>query len=376
MFSKKKQSIYLDYAAQTPTKPEIYEVMKPWLDGTYFGNASAIHERGVFAKKVLHEARASVKLALGVANASSVVFTSGGTESNTMAIKGALANKEEGVILASSIEHPSVKKLLEEYQDIFTLKEIPITQEGVVDLVAFEEVLKEHSPILVSLMMVNNEIGTVQPVGTVSKLLKEHSSETIFHVDASQAPLYQACSVQSLGIDLMTLCGQKIYGPQGSGALYIKEGINIAPLFFGGSQEKGLRAGTEPMHQIVGFVEALSLAVKNRKAYVSKMDELKDYFLDQLQGVKHVVNGEKYGLPLAVSITFSDTDKTSEEIVSFLNVHGIQVSSKAACMGSQNQDSYVIDALGGIAKNAIRFSLGEGVTKKDLDYVITILKKL
>ena len=304
MFSKKKKSIYLDYAAQTPVGGEVFAVMKPWLDGTNFGNASAIHDRGKFAKRALEESRDAVRLALGAENNSQVVFTSGGTESNTMAICGVLSQYKEGVIITSSIEHPSVRELINSHKDIFSIITIPVTQKGIYDMEALKSAIEEHKPIMVSLMMVNNEIGTVQPIAEVSKLIKKYSPETILHTDASQTPLYETCNVQSLGVDLMTLCGQKIYGPQGSGALYIRPGVEITPLFVVGSQESGMRAGTEPIHQIIGFTHALRLAVQNRVDYKKDMTELQTYFLNSLDGIEHVVHAKGHGLPLATNISF------------------------------------------------------------------------
>lgn len=377
MFTKKQKTIYLDYAATTPVRREVFDVMKPWLDGTSFGNPSAIHERGKYAKKIVATSRKEVKSIIGAHASSNLIFTSGGTESNTMAIMGVIKQHRSGTIITTQIEHPSITYLLESLPDSFNVISLSVNSQGVVSLKELEDaLLNENNIVLASIMMVNNEIGSIQPISKISKAIKNSNKDIHVHTDASQAPLYLSCNVQSLNVDSMSLCGQKIYGPQGSGALYVKKGVTIEPLFIGGSQEYGLRAGTEPVHQIVGFTKALELAHLDRESYGKKMFELKNYFLSKSYIFKGELNGSDDSLPLAINISFLNSKKSSEEIVSYLNIKDIHVSSKSACMGSKEKDSYVIDALNLDRKNSIRFSFGMYTTRQDIDTVISVLKRL
>ncbi len=376
MFIKKLQekAIYLDYAAMTPLSRDVYKVMRPWLDGTYFGNPSSIHNKGKYARLVLEDCIKSVQSAIGAPINSHVVFTSGGTESNMHALQ---AVKDGSIVLTTEIEHSSVRDLLQNKQGIEILY-IPLNTDGSVSFDKLDTILSENKVDFASIMMVNNETGHVLPVRKISKSIKRYNPEAIIHTDASQAPLYISLRVTALGVDLLTLCGQKMYGPQGSGILWISGEVAIDPVFTGGKQQSTNRAGTEPLHQIIGITKSLELARLDREKYSKKMLDLQSYFLDRLtkSEILFIHNGGDQTLPVACNITFTDTDKTSEEIVSFLNINNVYVSSRSACMGSVPGDSYVLKGLGITAKNTVRFSFGSGSTKKDIDTVVTILKKL
>jgi len=344
MFNGKKKEIYLDYAAVTPISPEVSKEMSPWLDGTHFGNPSSIHTRGRYARSVLDECISSIKNLLEAPKNSHVIFTSGGTESNTHALQ---AIKNGDTVLTTKIEHSSVRELLLNKEGVEVLY-IPLTTTGKVDFDVLEAILSENKVDFASIMMVNNETGHVLPIKKITKVLRENNSDIIIHTDASQAPLYLSLDVKSLGVNLLTLCGQKIYGPQGSGILWISKDLRVDPVFGGGKQQERHRAGTEPMHQIVGITKALEFAHANRENYSEKMFSLQSFFL-------------------ACNISFTESWSTSERLVSLLNVNDIYVSSKSACMGSVQGDSHVLDGLGIKAENAVRFSFGSGTTKDDIE---------
>jgi len=379
MFKKEKE-IFLDYASITPISKESFLAMKPWLDGSEFGNPSSVYDKGKHTKRALAEFRKSVQQTVNAKNEDSIVFTSGGTESNTLAIQGFLKKNPEATIVTSPIEHPSVRSILQKHEETKKGRviELDVDGQGVIFLDQVKEILSQNLVDLITIMTVNNVMGAVQPISEIAQVIKKNSPHTVFHTDASQAPLYLSVDVQRLGVDMMSLCGQKIYGPQGSGCLYIKERVEIEPLFIGGKQEFQMRAGTEPMHQIAGFTKALSMAQENKKMYGEKMYMLRDYFKESLEngGVIFKHNGGKESLPLATNISFPKTQKDSEEIISFLNVHNIFVSSHSACMGSIQNDPHVIVALGATPpNNSIRFSFGSQTTKKDIDTVVSVIKR-
>lgn len=373
MFGNK--SIYLDYAATTPLAEEVFSTMKPWMSGAH--NPSSIHNSGKKAQEKLRECEADVKRLIAAQSADHVLFTSGGTESNNLAISGYLDQFESGTILTTGFEHSSVKKVLEAYEKKgFRLVYLPLTSGGVVNVVEAQELIDElDSCIFASIMMVQNEIGTVQPIKKLSKIIKSKFLDAVIHTDASQAPLFLSIDVQSLGVDLLTLCGHKIYGPTGVGALYVKSSTSLNSQLLGGLQQAGLRAGTEPIHLIIGFVYALVRADKKREAYKSRLTDLQDYFLSNTPDSVQLNGKRDSVLPLAINVSF-DTEKSSEELVLLFNTHGIELSSKSACMGAHVQESYVLEACGLKRKNSIRFSFGKDTKKGDIKRVLAIINRL
>ena len=387
-FTKKK--IYLDYAAATPTNKKVYKSMKRYfLEDS--SNAGAIHDSGVRSKKALEDSRNNIKKILNASESKEVVFTSGGTESNSLAIIGYIENflkehdKKDINLFTSSIEHPSVLQIFKNYQkDGLNVFFVKVKKTGQIDLNDFKEKFDKASGLkFVSFMYINNETGIVQPIKEVSKIIKQSDKKdkTVFHTDACQAPLYVSLDVNSLGVDMLSLCSQKIYGPKGTGCLYIKKGIEIKPMFPGGSQENSKRAGTENIPLIIGFSKAMTMAIENKTNYLNKITDLKNFFLDNVLKDGHVeLNGERENaVPVALNLSFLDShpfaNKSSEEIVLFLNSKGIYVSSKSACMGSSKKNSEVIESMGLDRKNSIRFSLGSLTTKQDLERVISLVRK-
>ncbi len=370
----------MDYASVATISKSVSQVMKPWLDGSLFGNPSSVHNKGVYAKEVLSQCVSEVRRIVHAHSNSQVIFTSGGTESNTQALHTLLHGVKDGdVLLTSGIEHPSVKAIIDKHAaNGLKTVELSYTDDFKIDMKALDELLENNNVTCASIMMVNNEMGLVVPIKKLISKIKKNNPEALVHVDASQAPLYVSCSVDACNIDLLTLCGQKIYGPQGSGALWVREGLGIEPLFIGGKQQSGLRAGTEPMHQIVGFTQALDDAYKNRDEYGTTMSHLQSYFFDKLttHDIPYIHNGNSETVPLACNVSFPDCNKDSEYIVSFLNTHGIYVSSRSACMGSVEQESHVLKMFGVNHANQVRFSFGEKITTKDIDYVVSVLVTL
>ena len=395
--------IYLDYAAATPVDPRVVEAMRPYWT-LHPGNAGGLHQEGRDAKHALTASREVVARVVG-AQPDEVVFTSGGTEANALAMLGtvrAVCAAEGGDIrgvhiITTRIEHPSVLegfRALE--QQGAQVDYLSVDRDGMVDLTHLKEVLTPLTT-LVSVMYVNNEVGTIQPIAEIAKLIRRvkkeaahegrtKSSYPIFHTDASQAPLYLPLLVQKLGVDLLTIDGQKIYGPKGIGALYVRRGTPLEPLFLGGSQERGVRPGTEPIPLIVGLSTALTLAEEERAARIAHVTPLRDLFLALLEehnkranqrgGTRIEINGpvgtEASTKRLPNNINVSIPGYESEYLILALDHHGIAAASRSACM-TGGSGSYVIEALGkdpAHAQSTLRFSLGKDTTEEDVRFVV------
>ena len=375
----------MDYAAATPMRREVFAAMQPYWFEKY-ANTGAMHTEGLTVAEDMKKFRSRVREIIGARDEKEIIFTSGGTESNSLAIKGFIDKWTEQHpgksfdIITSEIEHPSVSAVFSYAKKRGAqVHTIATTKDGVIDLDHFSVTINEvKNPILVSVMMVNNEIGTLQPIKKIASIIKNSERDVVLHCDASQAPLYTSINVQSLGVDMLTLCGQKMYGPKASGVLYIRSGINIQQQMLGGKQEFGMRGGTTPMPLVAGFTKSLELADSGRDQYAQEMKALQDYFLDvvlKLPGI--VLNGKReLVMPVAINLSFEETKLDSERLVAYFDVHGVAVSSKSACIGSDQKTSTVIDAMGFDRKNSIRFSLGKDTRKKDIDTVIELVKKL
>ncbi|MEK7652791.1 MAG: cysteine desulfurase family protein, partial [Patescibacteria group bacterium] len=292
--------------------------------------------------------------------------------------------------ITSEIEHSSVLKTFKHLEgDGLNISYIKVDENGIVDLKELTVNIKEKT-IFVSIMMVNNEIGTIQPISEIAKIIRKYRKTSkksslfpnlefpIFHTDASQSPLFLDLNVKKLGVDMLTIDGQKIYGPKGVGALYIKNGIKIQPLFFGGSQEFGLRPGTENIPLIVGLSKAVEIASNEKKEFSNKILKLRKYFIDRI--LKEIpdskLNGSaEYRTPNNINVSFKNTDH--EFLVVQLDESGIFCSTKSSCLNNKDSDSYVLNAINKnkVKMGGVRFSLGEETTKEDLDYVIEKLKK-
>jgi cysteine desulfurase len=365
---KEQKRIYLDYAASTPVDAEVLKTMMPYF-AEDFGNANSIHQEGVKAKQALDNARSNLA---GILNARSeeVVFTSGGTESNKIAIESVFDDLKNKHAVTSTIEHPSVLDVFKALEKRgLQVTYVGVGETGVVNPKDVRDAIKENT-VLVSIMYVNNEIGTIQPINEIAKVIrskkKEYSSDIYFHTDASQAPLYLSLNTIKLGVDMMTLGGQKMYGPKGIGCLYKKKDIKI------------IRQGTENIPLIVGFAKALELADVNREEESKRLTELRDYFIEELK--KQIPQVELNGSreqrsPNNINIYIPNID--GEFFTILLDSKGIACSTKSACkVDDEDEGSYVIEALGHSkerSKSSLRFSLGKTTTRKDIDYVVQTL---
>jgi cysteine desulfurase len=368
-----KARIYLDNAATTQVDERVVLSMLPCFSEEY-GNASSLHTFGTRSKQVLDRSRRKLSFFIG-ADPSELIFTSGGTESNNLAIKGiAFANRTKGNhIIVSSIEHDCVLnacKWLESQG--FYITYLPVDSSGVVDL---DELKKFINPktILVSVMHANNEIGTLQPIEEIGKICKTHCVP--FHSDACQSFGKIPIDVNKAGIDLLTINSHKIYGPKGVGALYVRKGINIAPLLHGGGQEGGLRSTTENIPGIVGFANAAELCVAEMKTDSNKILRLRNEFTDFLFGnfENAYINGvNENRLPGLVNFSFHGLEGEAIRLLLLLDEKGIAVSAGSACSSNDktHNASHVLQAIGlnqFEARGSIRVSFGRYSTERDLE---------
>ncbi len=309
-----------------------------------------------------------------------IIFTSGGTEGDVLALVGAArAHVDKGRhIISTTIEHHAVLHTLDALKkEGFEITLVDVEPNGIVDPQKIEAALRPDT-ILVSVMYANNEIGTIQPIAEIAKIVKKHGA--IFHTDACQAAGYLDLDVKHLNVDLMTINGTKIYGPKGSGALFVRRGIKIKPIFFGGSQESRRRPGTENVPAIVGFAEALNFAQSEREEESRRMCELRDYFIKRLttEIPKTVLNGDaEKRLPNNVNVSILDIE--GEATILYLDANGIACSTGSACTSESLDPSHVILALGKpyeYAHASIRFSLGRETQKADIDYVMDVLPNI
>lgn len=390
--------IYLDYAAATPVREEVKRAMEEFSDKVY-GNASGIYQEGLEAKKALEDSRKKIAKIIS-ARPHEIIFTSGGTEANNLAIFGILSKFDfkgshevelrKMHIITSAFEHRSVLEPIHALERRgFKVTYLKISRDGFADPEDVKKALREDT-ILVSIMYVNNEIGTIQPIREIARIIKNFNKNIIFHTDGCQAAGYLDMSVEKLGVDLMTVSGAKIYGPKGVGFLYKREKVKLAPQIYGGGQEFGYRSGTEPIAQIVGLAKALEFSVVERDSEAKRLKELRDYFADGI--IKNVKNAEINGdlknrIPSNLSVSFLGHE--SEALIIALDEKGIAVSSGSACdlprlregkAGSKLPElPHVIMALGkgdDAARSVIRFSLGKNTRREDIDYVLESLKEI
>ena len=384
------KKIYLDYAASTPLDYRVERAMKPfWKD--HFGNPHAIHQEGVYATRAVSSARKNVAHALQV-HESEIFFVGSGTEANNLAILGThLAHvSKKGIkkphMIISSFEHASVRVPAEYLEkNGWGITRIPVTKEGIIDIHAFKRALRNET-MLVSCVYVNNEVGTIQPLKEIALTLRKFRGNKdtpfpYFHTDASQATRFLSIRPREFGVDLLTLDGQKIYGPKGVGALYKKSEAHIAPIIYGGKQESNLRPGTENVPGIVGMAEAMTLCEENRKKEWAHLVALRDFFLFEL--AKHFPLAEPNGnpkksVPGIINIYFPFIID-AERLLIDLDREGVLVSLGSACGTHGSEPSYTVYAISGNkarSTKSIRISFGRETTKKDLTYVIMAFKKV
>ena len=363
--------IYMDHAATTPVRPEVWEAMLPYFS-TEFGNPSSVYSWGRSARKALDSARDKVAALLG-ASASEIVFTSGGSEGANLAIKGvAWADQNKGKhIITSAIEHHAVLDtvLWLETQG-FEVTILPVDEYGLVDPAQVEAALRPDT-ILVSIMHANNEVGTIQPISEIGALVRARGVR--FHTDAVQTAGALDLNVDALNVDLLSISAHKFYGPKGVGALYVRKGVRLHPLIHGGGQEKRRRAGTENVAGIVGLAKAFELAQEEREAESARLQKLRDRLIEGLLQIPHTrVNGSlERRLPNNVSGCFEFIE--GESLLLNLDLRGIAASSGAACTSGSLDPSHVLLAMGlshEIAHGSLRLTLGRENTEADVDFVL------
>lgn len=372
------RNVYLDYSATTPVKEEVLNEMIPYFTEK-FGNPSSLYDKGLESKDAVTHAREQVA-ALINAEPREVFFTAGGTEADNWAVFGVCDKlKEKGNhIITTKIEHHAMLHscaFLEKQG--YEVTYLDIDNDGRVNLKQLEDSITEKT-ILISIMMVNNEIGTLQPIKEIAEIAKAH--RIIFHTDAVQALGNVPIDVKDMGIDLMSMSSHKIYGPKGEGALFIRKGLRISNYLHGGAQESGKRAGTENLTGIVGFGKAAELARINFDEHVKHCSTLRNYLVERIlrEIPDTVLNGTMDGRhPGNANITFKYIE--GESILLLLNQFGISVSTGSACSSKSLEPSHVLTALGvpvEMIHGTVRFTVGDFTTKDDIDYVVDTLKTI
>ena len=376
--------VYMDHAATTPVRPEVMEAMLPYFTHR-FGNASSLYTLAQESRRAVDESRESVARVLGC-RTSEVVFTSGGSESDNTALKGAaLALKQTGNhIITTSIEHHAVLHTCQYLEDTgFRVTYLPVDRDGLVDT---EDVLKAvtDETTLVSVMLANNEIGTIQPVADMARGVKEIAKKLgrtiVFHTDAVQAAGFMDIDVNALGVDMLSLSSHKFYGPKGVGVLYVRRSTPFTPQQFGGAQERQRRAGTENVPGIVGAAVALRLASEERESTSEHCLRLRDSLIQGIQErIERVhLNGHPT-LRLPNNVNFSFDGVEGEPILLGLDFAGTAASSGSACTSGALEPSHVLLALGlpaDLAQASLRLTLGKDNTQEDVEHVLRVLPEL
>ncbi len=373
--------IYMDHAATTPVDPEVLEVMIP-LFTTEYGNPSSIHHWGQRSEYILHSSRETISKSLNC-ETDEIIFTSSGTESDNLALRGialeAYHRNKNNHMIISSIEHPAIMNTAHDLKTKygFELTILPVNQYGLVEPHDLANAIKENT-ILVSIMYANNEIGVIQPISKLSEITK--ASNILFHTDAVQAAGQLILDVKSLGVDLMSISGHKFYGPKGIGALYIKRNIPFRSTQTGGSQENGLRAGTENVPLIAGMAKALEISMSRYKDDTIKMTQLRNLLIDTiLQEIPdcYITGHKKQRLPNNASFVFDNID--GNELIMNLDIYDIAASSGSACKIGNPEPSIVLQAIGlssNLSLGSLRLSIGRNTNQDQVNYVITMLPKI
>lgn len=367
-----KRFVYADNAATTPVTPAVLEAMTPWLMENY-GNPSSIYSIGRAARTAVEKARRQVAAALN-AEPGEIYFTSCGTEADNWALKGSMrrwAAKGKKHLITAAFEHHAIlhsAKALE--KEGFEVTYLPVTPEGLVDPAELEKAIREDTA-LVSIMLANNEIGTVQPIAELAAIAHAHG--TWFHTDAVQAVGHIPVDVKALGVDMLSLSGHKFHAPKGVGALYVKKGILPNIFMDGGAQEKGRRAGTENLASIVGLGEAITVATASLEENMARITAMRDRLIDSLLQLPRTrLNGSReHRLPGNLNISFEGIE--GESLLLRLDMAGICASSGSACTSGSLDPSHVLMAIGlkhEVAHGSLRLSLSELTTEEDIDYII------
>jgi cysteine desulfurase len=371
--------IYLDHAATTPLDTAVLAAMQPYLTDQFY-NPSAMYGAARAVKKDVEAARARVAHWFG-ARPSEIIFTAGGTEANNMAIHGVMQKYPAANVVVSSIEHHAVLEPARQYKHAIAA----VMSDGAIDVERLRRSIDDQT-VLVSVMYANNEIGTIEPIHRVAQMLEEirtarrnsgNAMPLYFHADACQAAAYLDLHVSRLGVDLMTINGGKIYGPKQCGVLYVKAGLVLEPLVYGGGQERGLRSGTENVANIVGLATALDLVQARRGDEAKRLQALQQLFF-RLLGEKvpsATINGSlKRRLPNNVHVTFAGQD--NERLMMLLDEQGVLTAAGSACSASSDEPSHVLKAIGlsdDEARASLRFTMGRSTDEAAIRYTVDAL---
>jgi cysteine desulfurase len=365
--------IYLDYNATTPTDPRVAEAMGPFLAG-FFGNPSSSHRAGREARRAVDRARSQVAACLGC-SADEVVFTSGGSEANNLAIRGLVEARGGGHVVTSAVEHPAVLEVVRalEREKRISLSVVGVDRHGRVDPRQVEEMLRDDT-VLVTLMLANNEVGTLQPVAEVAVMCRERG--ICCHTDAAQAMGKVRVDTAVLGVDLLSVAGHKVYASKGIGVLYVRQGVTIAPQILGAGHERGLRAGTENVLEMVGLGAACELVQSEEATEGEWLSSLRERLLTLLRGGFEglVVHGDpRHRLPNTLSVAFPGTD--ANRLLTRL-AEEVAASAGAACHAGEINVSHVLDAMGvdaEIALSTVRLSVGRFTTEEEVDEAAAVI---
>lgn len=371
---------YLDNSATTKVFDEVKDIMVETMLKDY-GNPSSMHLRGVEAEKYVKEARENIAKTLKV-DEKEIVFTSGGTESNNMAIIGtALANRRAGNhIITTAVEHASVHNTMEFLAEQgFRITYLNVNESGVINIKDLEDAICDDT-ILISVMYVNNEIGSVMPISEIAEVIKTKKPDVVFHVDAIQAYGKYHIYPRRMSIDLLSVSGHKIHGPKGSGFLYIRDKLKIKPIIYGGGQQKGMRSGTENVPGIAGIGVAAKKIYENFDENIDRLYELKDYLIDELSKIENVRIHSKKGRDFAPQIVnASFVGVRSEVLLHSLEDRKIYVSAGSACSTNKHTVSATLKGIGldfDEIESAIRFSFCIFTTKEEIDYTVSVINEL
>lgn len=377
-----KQAIYLDFASATPMDEEVIRAMQPYYSEKFY-NPSSISLASRNVKHDLDKARTKIAMLLG-ARQSEIYFTAGATEANNLAIQGVMRRFPDSEVLVSTIEHQSVLAPA----SLYKAQLVPVTKQGIVDCNILQKMISPKTA-LISIMMVNNELGSIQPIKQISAIIKnirlqrqntKNKLPIYLHTDAAQAGNLFDLHTHRLGVDLMSLNGGKIYGPKQSGVLFVKTGVGIEPIIVGGGQEGGLRSGTENVAGAIGLSKALDMSQKIHAKEFKRLSVLHQYFVTEIQSKFKfaIVNAtKKYQSPQNLSVTFPGFD--NERLMMELDEKGIQTAVGSACSASSDEPSHVLRAIGLTDENArstLRFSMGRQTTKQQIDQTVKELVAL
>jgi len=375
--------IYLDNASTTQVSKEVFEEMKPFLIEEY-GNPSSLHNKGIKVRKVINSSRKKVAELLNCSH-KEIFFTSCGTESTNWALKGlAFANKTKGEIITTKIEHHATLHTVQFLEELgYIIHYLDVDKEGFIDLEQLKLLINDNT-LVVSIILANNEIGTIQNIKEISDIC--NMSSTYLHVDAVQAISHMNIDLSEMKIDLMSISGHKFHAPKGIGLLYIKQGTHIKSLIHGGQQENDMRSGTENVPYIVGITKAMEVGLNKYTEYENRLNEYAKYFLERLKnaGIDFILNGPNIGknrLPGNLNLSFKDFD--GSDITYYLNKAGIYVATGSACDSTSIEPSHVLKAINVPSEYihaSIRFSICEYTTFKEVEYtcdkLIEILNEL